>query len=224
MRDILIGAALGLIIGFVFNRVTVYQISKRSTDDNKKKFFNKPSVLPISLLVYAICFALVFRLYSDDLFKKIEYLIIISIALNITAVDYLIRKIPNESLLALMLSKTVFLAIQLVGNANLAENFWKTVKPSVIGLVVGFGIFLIPSLLHIMIGVGDIKYSGVIGYCMGLGYFLQSMAIMGIALLIYLAYLLITRKGNLKTPAAIGPYLSLGVVLTIFLPLEAIRF
>jgi prepilin signal peptidase PulO-like enzyme (type II secretory pathway) len=64
-------------------------------------------------------------------------------------------------------------------------------------------------------GAGDVKYSAVIGVCIyAMGYF-QSMVFMGIFVAIYLVYLKITRKGGLKTLVPMGPFLSVGTVISM---------
>jgi len=71
-------------------------------------------------------------------------------------------------------------------------------------------------------GAGDVKFAGVIGFAFGFYSFFQAMVLMGFMVLLYLLYLLITKKGNLKTATPMGPYLSLGLVLTMLFPLEKI--
>lgn len=209
----IIGALAGLAFGFLFHKLAIFQINKRTDDVNKQNYLKKPFILPAWLLLSAALFVVVL-LREQDLFRRIEYLIYISIVLNIAFVDYVVCKIPNELLITLLLVKVVFVIIALANSGDLKE----TLMSPAFGLVVGFVLFLIPSMFGVMIGAGDIKYCAVIGFCLGFKYYLQAMAIMAVALLIYLVYLMITKKGNLKTVAAMGPYLSLGVVLTVIYP------
>ena len=73
-------------------------------------------------------------------------------------------------------------------------------------------------LIGIPIGTGDVKYSAAIGYCLGAFGYLQAALIMAAGLLIYLIYLVATKKGSLKTAVPMGPYLSLGVIVTALYP------
>lgn len=212
--DYLIAAALGLFAGFAFLKLAIIQIAKRTEGTRKKESLQKPLIMVLWMLLSAVLFAtVVWR--ESDLLVRIEYAIYISVFLNIAVVDFLIRKIPNELLLVLLVTKTVFLAIGLFSGVAFKE----VVFQPLIGLAVGFLVFSIPSFLKLNIGAGDIKLAGIIGFCLGFYLFFQSMVIMAGILLIYLVFLLVAKKGNLKTATAMGPYLAFGAVLTMLFPI-----
>jgi len=223
--DYILAAMLGLLSGFIFNKFAVQQITKRSRDPGKQDALKKPLVVILWMIISAFLFVALVFLYSvkyipakgtDYIVKVVEYSIYMAIVLNIAAVDFSIRKIPNELLLALMLVKIIFSFIALVRGTSAFD----VVLTPVIGLAVGFLLFSVPSVLKINIGAGDIKFSAVIGFCLGYYLFLQAMILMAVILLVYLLFLLITRKGNLKTATAMGPYLAIGTVLTMLFPLS----
>ena len=177
------------------------------------------------MIISAVSFVALVFLYSvkyipakgtDYIVKVVEYSIYMAIVLNIAAVDFSIRKIPNELLLALMLVKIIFSVIALVRGIPAFD----VILAPFIGLAVGFLLFSVPSMFKINIGAGDIKFSAVIGFCLGYYLFLQAMILMAVILLVYLLFLLATRKGNLKTATAMGPYLAIGTVLTMLFPLS----
>lgn len=136
-------------------------------------------------------------------------LAIFELVLCLSAVDSLIKKIPNELLISLIL---VFLASRLTagGFAGFQDNL--------IGAAVATVVFLIPSRLGMNVGWGDVKYAFVIGLCFGILNFLQTMLVMAAGLGVYALVLTVTKKGGLKTKAPMGPYLSLGVVTTLLFP------
>lgn len=217
MLDYIAGAILGLLAGFLFYRLAIIQIAKRTEDPQKRDALKKTVVLIPWLIVYALLFlVIIWREKGLANLKTVEYLIYTSVVLNIAAVDYLIRKIPNELLLMLLLTKTVFLVLSFERGSPVFEM----VMGPIIGLTIGFFIFSIPSMFSIMIGAGDVKFSAVIGFCLGYLLFFQAMVIMAVIMLIFLAYLLATKKGTLKTATAMGPYLSIGVVLTMIFPMS----
>lgn len=214
--DYLSGAALGLLAGFVFNRLAVMQIAKRTGDKQKQDALKKTVVIIGWMIFSALLFAAVIARQGGLLqAKTIEYLIYVSILLNISAVDYLIRKVPNQLLLLLMLTKSVFIVIDLFNKMPLQESL----ATPAIGLAAGLILFSIPSLIKIPIGAGDVKLSAAIGFCLGYFLYFQSMALMSVMLLVYLAFLLITKKGSIKTLTSMGPYLAFGSVLTMLFPL-----
>jgi len=219
--EYIIGAVLGIGSGFVFYKLSIKQISKRTDDIHKNEAIKKPFVLICWLIISLILFlALIWRapqiFHSLTNIRTVEYAIYIAILLNIAVVDYIIRKIPNELLLALLATKVVFLVIALIKKEG---NLVDTLFDPALGLVIAATVFSIPSFLHISMGAGDVKFAGVIGFCFGFSMFFVSMILMAVILLFYFLYLLITRKGNLKTAIAMGPYLATGVILTMFIPL-----
>ena len=212
----LAGAALGLLAGFIFNRFAVMQIAKRTGDKQKQDAFKKPIVVIGWMFVSALLFAAVIARQGGLIqAKTVEYLIYVSVLLNIAAVDFLIRKVPNELLLLLLLAKSIFIAIELFNKVPL----YQSLATPVIGLAAGLVLFSIPSLIKIPIGAGDVKLSAAIGFCLGYFLYFQSMALMSVMLLVYLAFLLITKKGSIKTLTSMGPYLAFGSVLTMLFPL-----
>lgn len=212
----LVGAVLGLLTGFIFNRLAVLQIAKRTREKQKQDSLKKPLVMIGWMFVSALLFvAVIARQDGQIQAKTVEYLIYVSILLNISVVDFLIRKVPNELLLLLLLTKSVFIAIDLFNRVPLKDSL---VIPA-IGLAVGLILFSIPSLIKIPIGAGDVKLSAAIGFCLGYFLYFQSMALMSVMLLAYLAFLLVTKKGSLRTLTSMGPYLAFGSVLTMLFPL-----
>ncbi len=225
MLDYIIAAISGLFTGFIFWKLAIMQISKRTKDTIKQNALKKTYIPVLWMFISAAVFVLLVYLYAkkyvpDKGFEYIstvvEFSIYIAIVFNIAAVDFTIRKIPNELLLALMVTKIVFAAISLVKGAPVFD----TLLNPVIGFAVGFLLFSIPSMFKINIGAGDVKFSAVIGFCLGYYFFLQAMIIMAVILLVYLLFLLITHKGNLKTATAMGPYLAFGTVITMLFPLS----
>ena len=86
----------------------------------------------------------------------------------------------------------------------------------IVSSIVGFAlalIFYIPSVFHVYIGAGDVKFCAVIGYCFGFLGFIEASFAMGVAMLIVLIYLKATKKGSIKSKIALGPYLALGAVV-----------
>jgi leader peptidase (prepilin peptidase)/N-methyltransferase len=88
-----------------------------------------------------------------------------------------------------------------------------------IGFAAGFMLFQVPAMLGISIGWGDVKYAGAAGFYLGLAGLFQAILIMAIGMGLYGIYLKITKKGNLKTRVPMGPYLSLGMMLAILIPI-----
>ncbi len=146
--------------------------------------------------------------------NRVEYALVICAVACIAMVDISIRRIPNELLLTILIIKVFFTLV----NGIVSGFNWKMFVFPIVGMVIGLVTFLLPSLIHLYIGNGDIKYGAVIGFYFGFYGFLQSVLLMGIAALVYYIVLRLLKKGNMKTRVPMGPFLSLGVLITIFLP------
>lgn len=213
MIEAIYGTALGTLSALAFNRISVFQVQKRTQESAKIETLKNTALIVGWVLLSGALFAAVFARYADTA-VRLESVAYISIAISIGAVDMDIKKIPNSSVLALLIVRTVALVYQIATGAPLKE----TLIPSLVGLAAGFILYQLPMLIGIPIGTGDVKYSAAIGYCLGAFGYIQAALIMAIGLLVYLVYLVATKKGSLKTSVPMGPYLSLGAVVTVLFP------
>lgn len=214
MIDALYGGVLGMIAALAFNRISVFQIKRRTDETSKIEAVGNTATVVIWVLISGLLFAAVFAM-TDNTAARLESIAYISVALSIAVVDLDIKKIPNSSVLALLIIRTVALVYAIVSGAPLKE----TLIPSLVGLAGGFILYQIPLFFGIPIGTGDVKYSAAIGYCLGAFGYLQAALVMAVGLLVYLVYLIATKKGSLKTKSPMGPYLSLGVIVTVLFPM-----
>lgn len=213
MIEAIYGTALGTLSALAFNRISVFQVQKRTQETAKIETLKNTALIVGWVLLSGALFAAVFARYPETA-VRLESIAYISIAISIGAVDMDIKKIPNSSVLALLIVRTAALVYQIATGAPLKE----TLIPSLIGLAAGFILYQLPMLIGIPIGTGDVKYSAAIGYCLGAFGYIQAALIMAVGLLVYLVYLVTTKKGSLKTSVPMGPYLSLGAVVTVLFP------
>ena len=213
MIEAIYGTALGTLSALAFNRISVFQVQKRTQETAKIETLKNTALIVGWVLLSGALFAAVFARYPETA-VRLESIAYISIAISIGAVDMDIKKIPNSSVLALLTVRTAALVYAIATGAPLKE----TLIPSLIGLAAGFILYQLPMLIGIPIGTGDVKYSAAIGYCLGAFGYIQAALIMAVGLLVYLVYLVATKKGSLKTSVPMGPYLSLGAVVTVLFP------
>lgn len=214
MIEALYGGALGVLTALAFSRIAIFQIKRRTDESSKLEAVQNAAVMITWVLLSAVFFAVAFVRFADTA-QRLEAIAYISIAISIGVVDLDIKKIPNSSVLALLLIRTAAIIYALISGVPVKE----CLIPSLIGLAAGFILYQIPMYFGIPIGTGDVKYSAAIGYCLGAFGFLQASLIMAAGLVIYLIYLVATKKGSLKTAVPMGPYLSLGVVVTVLFPM-----
>ena len=99
-------------------------------------------------------------------------------------IDMLIRRIPNALLLGMLLLQICNMVI----TSNGLDVFMDTFFNSFIGMIVAYVLFVIPGLFKLRIGAGDVKYSAVIGFMLGLQGYVEAMAVMGFTIFIYYYY------------------------------------
>ena len=214
MVETIYGGALGTLAALAFNRIAIFQIKKRTQEASKIEAVKNTAVIVAWVLFSGVLFAVSFLRYSETA-ARLEAVAYISVAIAIGIVDLDIKKIPNSSVLTLLVIRTVAIVYAIATGVPVKE----TLIPSLIGLAAGFILYQLPMLVGVPIGTGDVKYSAAIGYCLGVFGFLQASLIMAAGLIIFLIYLVATKKGSLKTSVPMGPYLSLGAVITVLFPL-----
>ncbi len=214
MIDALYGGALGILAALAFSRIAVFQIKKRTDETAKLEAVQNAAVMITWVVISGVLFAVAFARFEETA-ARLEAIAYISIAISIGIVDLDIKKIPNSSVLALLIVRTAAIIYAIATGVPVKE----CLIPSLIGLAAGFILYQLPMFFGIPIGTGDVKYSAAIGYCLGAFGYLQAALIMAAGLIIYLIYLVATKKGSLKTAVPMGPYLSLGVIVTVLFPL-----
>lgn len=213
MIEVVYGGLLGILAALAFNRIAIFQIKHRTDENAKIEAVGNMAVIVAWVLLSGILFAAAFAIFKETP-ARLEAAAYISIAISIGVVDLDIKKIPNSSVLALLIIRTVAIIYAIATGVPVKQ----CLIPSLIGLAAGFILYQLPMLIGIPIGTGDVKYSAAIGYCLGAFGYLQAALIMAAGLIVYLIYLVATKKGSLKTAVPMGPYLSLGVVVTVLLP------
>lgn len=189
MNEMLYGGAIGLVSGLAFNRIAAFQVKQRTEDSKSREAVDNVALAVVTALVSGILFALIFKL-CDNTAKRIEFAAYISIAISIGVVDLGIKKIPNLSVLALLIVRTAAIIFELINGASVKGAIF----PSVIGLAAAFILYQLPMLIGIPIGVGDVKFASAIGYCLGVFGFLQAAIIMAVGLALLPIYLMATKK------------------------------
>ena len=203
-------ALAGALAGLPLMALSARLVRMRETTPRVHRMFSGRLAALAWIAVSALGPALIAAaLAAAPMVRLIQYALMFFVILCLSAVDIAVRRIPNPLLAALLL-------LFLIGSA--ATGDFKSILSGLLGAAIATAVFLFPSKLGMNIGWGDIKYAAVIGLCFGLTGFLQVTLVMALGLAVYAVYLHITRTGNLFTSAAIGPYLSLGVMTAMVFP------
>lgn len=209
----IVALALGALAGYPARMLSRRLIEDRVESVPESRLMQGRYSLPLWMSASSLGWCAIALALPTASAAQLAYTIaIFEIVLCISAVDGLIRKIPNELLISLIL---MFLA------SRLTEGGFTGIKSNLFGAILASVVFLVPSRLGLNIGWGDVKYAFVAGLCFGLLSFVQIMLVAAAGLGVYAVYLYATKKGTLKSSAAMGPYISLGVVATMLFPVLA---
>lgn len=209
LTNALISILYGAVVGVVTVPVSKRLVLARTEDPVKAAPLGKAYFYILSVAVGIIAsFALVFT--ASDTALMIRNLALLIPLMLLSYVDILIRKIPNSTLLAMIIVQVVYAVYYSITNKT-ADIFPKIFVGFMIGMLISF----VPGIFKIPMGAGDKKLSAVIGICIyAVGYF-QSMIIMAILVALFYLYLKISKKGNIKTLIPMGPFLSVGAVVSM---------
>lgn len=206
---ILVAVIYGIILGLITIPLSRRLILNRTEDSCSADVLKKIPVWLLSAALGAGASAAV-MLTSETTALAVRNLLLLIPIFSISCVDAVIRRIPNPLLITMLVIQLVY-AVYYCATEKSAE----LVGTMLIGGIVSMVVCIIPSVLRIPMGAGDIKYSGVIGLTLySFGYF-QSMVFMAVFVAIYFVYLKLKGKGDLKTQIPMGPFLSMGTVISM---------
>ena len=199
----------GAVVGALMEKSSVYLIKQRVNILKHPQFSGSVSKTIFWAIMNAFVWLVFVKLNGLEA-KTLEYMMLFSICIILSAVDISIKKIPNE--LVLM---TIF-----VGGAFVITGQPITsIGMNIFGLVIGFIIFFLPAMIGKGAGWGDVKYAAAVGFCLGVYGIISAIMIMTFFLMIYSIYLIIRRKGNLKSKVALGPFMASGFVSVLVINL-----
>lgn len=216
----LIGLAMGQFVDWCNKRLPEYEAIF------SKQFFTaylrnlKPNYL--LMLITAIMYLGLLYTFgiSIDLFK---YLLLVPMLLSAFCIDLKLQIIPNRLNLSIFEIGLLFTFIKVIANTNLGiTNF----TDSILGMLVGGGIFLFINLIGGLIagkeamGFGDVKLMA------GLGLFLGWINIIVVSVLAFLLAavisigILIIRRKKVNEYIPFGPFIVASTLIVIFTPFD----
>ena len=228
--------AVGILFGLAFYYLAIHHIKMRSTydDGGKLQLIQRKPFAFVWMLSYMVIFIIISFVWYDnpakwgasyetlDVWYLIKVVLFSCLAFDVASIDVMIRRIPNATLLGMLVIQVIDIILKI--NLKIDPETGNKMDPisivliSLIGMVVAFIVFDVPARFKLSVGMGDVKYSAVIGFMVGFFNYVEAMAVMAIVLLVYYFYLKVTSKGNMKTPAPMAPFLSIGAFVTFLFP------
>lgn len=206
--------SIGAIAGMLMEKATMHLIKQRVNSLATNQFSGNLSKTIFWAMLNSIIWLLFVKLNGLES-KTLECMMLFSICIILSAVDISIKKIPNE--LVLM---TIFIG----GAFVITGQPITSLGLNVFGLLIGFVIFFLPAMIGKGAGWGDVKYAAAVGFCLGAYGIITAVMIMTFFLMIYACYLIIRRKGSLKSKVALGPFMASGFVSVLVLNLIGANF
>lgn len=207
---------LGLVSGLVFYFLAIHHVEVRSEYDNgaKLKMLKDKKYIPVWMFISMVLF-LIIAFKHLDYWQTVRICLFAMLALNVSAVDILLRRIPNSILLGMIFLHIINIAVISDKSVDAVNNCMY----SIVGLGLAYAVFVFPAICGLRVGRGDIKYSAVIGFMLGFYNYVEAMAVMAGVVFIYYAYLKVTKTGNMKTAAPMAPFLSVGAFAALLFPM-----
>ena len=212
--SILYGIAAGLLTIPLSKKLTL----SRTDDPSVAAVIEKPLTVAVVVLI-SLASSIAISLTVDETGLMIRNLVLLFPMLSIMVVDMVVRKIPNPLLLTMIITELAYILYYCI-----SEKTADIIPKVIIGIAVGLLLTWIPGLLKIPIGNGDIKYCAVIGACVYIMGFAQAMVTMSLLVGIVYIVLKITKKGDMKTMLPMGPFLSVGTIVTMCIPIANANF
>lgn len=206
---IIIGIIVGIICKYIGDYLERYILNKRNLEVYTSKLQN------IVVLILSIATGVAIMIKFDSIVEIIYSFLMLVICILISVIDLHHRIIPNKLLLAMLIVKLVVGIPGLLGVGGFPKF---NVTYSIIGLVVGFVIFIIPAVIGKAVGAGDIKLAATIGFCLGVDGLLYTVALMGGFVLVFaLVQKNVTLRNMMYEMIPMGPFMAMATIVVMML-------
>lgn len=154
------------------------------------------------------------RRQSFDAFGLLQSELLLILGYIVAVKDIKEKRIPNESVLALLVCWVLTMLPQFAVDMERALG---TLKGSAFGFAIGGGLFLLVYLVSRNgLGGGDVKFMAVAGLYLGLNGILPSMLYGSILAALFGLGLILLKKIGRRDTIPLAPFLYAGIVITMF--------
>lgn len=206
---IIIGVIIGVVCKYICSWLEEYILKKRNLEVYTSKLEN------ITVLIVAMIVGAVIMIRFRMVVEIVYTFLILIICLLVSVIDLHHRIIPNKLLLAMLIIK---LGIGIPGLLGVGGFPKFNAIYSLIGLVVGFVVFMIPAMIGKAVGAGDVKLAATIGFCLGVDGLLYSVVLMGGLVLVFaMVQKNKTLRNMLYEMIPMGPFMALSTIVVMIL-------
>ena len=158
-----------------------------------------------------LCMAIALRF--ENVMDVIYVFIILTVCELIAVIDLKHRIIPNILLLALLITRIAFEILKVFEIAKFPKS---DILQAMMGLLVGFFIFIVPALFGKNVGAGDIKFAACIGFSVGVMGLLYTIIFMGLCILAYTLFQASkTLRDMMYEIIPMGPFMTLAMIIVV---------
>ncbi len=216
----IVGIIIGQFIDWCNKRLPEYKsvFSKEIFSEYFKHF--KPNYL----LMVSNCVMYIVLLYQLGMsLEFFKYAFLIPMLLSVFCIDLKLQIIPNRLNLTIFETGLIFTFLKVISDTSMGLS---TFTDSLLGMVVGGGIFLFITLIGGLIagkeamGFGDVKLMGAIGLFFGwIPIIIISVVAFLLAAVISIG-ILIVRRRKLNEYIPFGPFIVASSFLVVFVPFD----
>lgn len=214
----IIGLFVGQFIDWCNIRLVEYK--KIFSRDFFKEYLKNCKPKYILMIIVAIAYILLLYRYGFSI-NALKFMFLIPMLISAFQIDLKLQIIPNRLTLTIFEFGLIFTFIGVIINVNTGINLFIN---SLLGMIVGAGIFLLITLIGGAIagkeamGFGDVKLMGAMGLFFGwLNIILISVIAFLLAAITSIG-ILVLRKKKIDEYIPFGPFIVIGAIISIYTP------
>lgn len=190
----------------------IVSVKKEDINEFRKNSLIVYGIFGISIILFVFFQIILFS--NTDIISMLKYLFLLLLLTEAAIIDKAKKIIPNELIIAGLLIRGIFYIIEFF----VSENLLETLKSDMLGLVLGFGVLAVVSVITKQgLGFGDVKLFGIIGIMGGVMCTYATLFFSILVSAVVSIILLLSRKKNRKDTIPFGPCILIGYILVIIL-------
>ena len=214
----IIGLFVGQFIDWCNIRLVEYK--KIFSRDFFKEYLKNCKPKYILMIIVAIAYILLLYRYGFSI-NALKFMFLIPMLISAFQIDLKLQIIPNRLTLTIFEFGLIFTFLGVIINVNTGINLFIN---SLLGMIVGAGIFLLITLIGGAIagkeamGFGDVKLMGAMGLFFGWFNIILISVIAFLLAAITSIGILVLRKKKIDEYIPFGPFIVIGAIISIYTP------
>lgn len=214
----IIGLFVGQFIDWCNIRLVEYK--KIFSREFFKEYLKNCKPKYILMIIVAIAYILLLYRYGFSI-NALKFMFLIPMLISAFQIDLKLQIIPNRLTLTIFEFGLIFTFLGVIINVNTGINLFIN---SLLGMIVGAGIFLLITLIGGAIagkeamGFGDVKLMGAMGLFFGWFNIILISVIAFLLAAITSIGILVLRKKKIDEYIPFGPFIVIGAIISIYTP------